>query len=420
MQWGDFREYFRGFAWKRLTPHEVDPEVSNGHEFQGVSRLKTILGDVAAERLPASYILLSDDTERAEVLESTAKWYNAREGSTTRSPEWRLYYPADAGAIQTRMQAGDLMVVGVTQQRTLIILLAPAGSASERQLQLLFDIADGDTSKLEVRSLDDPVALDFITATLLERLGLGDAHIAQQSDAEIVERLVATLVTEYGDTLPSGDRIATLVRESVTGVDARSDPDGALYRWIETEAALYRGWEDRKIARRLVQGFTSFDGVPDVTAFRNFSMSIRQSRVSRAGGALQYHMRAILHAWKLDFVMEPRIDEGEIPDFVFPSKAAYEDPAFPSGQLRMLAAKFTAKDRWRQVLNEAKRIDRKHLLTMEATISRGQLALMASAQLLPVIPREIRSRYSDAGVSQILTVREFLAEIESIQRARLA
>lgn len=419
MQWGDLREYFRGFAWKRLTPHEVDAEVSNGHEFQGVSRLKAILGD-EAEQLQASYILLSDETERAEVLESTAKWYDARKSSSTRSPEWRLYYPAEAGSIQTRMRAGDLMVVGVTQQRRLIILLAPAGSASERQLQLLFDLADGDSLKLEVRSLDEPVALDFIMATLLERIGLGDARIAQQSDAETVERLVATLVAEHGDQLPSGDRIATIVRESVTGVDARSDPDGALYRWIETEAALYRGWEDRKIARRLAQGFLSADGVPDVDEFRIFSMSLRQSRVSRAGGALQYHMRAILQAWKLDFVMEPRIDEGEIPDFVFPSKSAYDNPAFPPDQLRMLAAKFTAKDRWRQVLNEAKRIDRKHLLTMEPTISRGQLALMASARLQPVIPREIRKKYDASGISQILTVREFLVEIESMQQTRLA
>ena len=89
MRWGDFREYFRGFAWKRLTPHEVDPEVSNGHEFQGVGRLKEILGADTAERLPATYFLLHDEPEEPDVLSLWAKWYDARANTPSRSSEWR-------------------------------------------------------------------------------------------------------------------------------------------------------------------------------------------------------------------------------------------------------------------------------------------------------------------------------------------
>ena len=77
MNWGDFRQHFRGFAWKQLTPHEVDPGVSNGHEFQGVGRLRTILGTDEAERLPTTYVLLHDESDDVEVLSAWSKWYDA-------------------------------------------------------------------------------------------------------------------------------------------------------------------------------------------------------------------------------------------------------------------------------------------------------------------------------------------------------
>lgn len=60
-----------------------------------------------------------------------------------------------------------------------------------------------------------------------------------------------------------------------------------------------------------------------------------------------------------DFVHRPVIEGGKRPDFLFPTQVAYEDPAFPANRLRMLAAKTTCKDRWRQVLNEANRITTK-------------------------------------------------------------
>ena len=415
MRWGDFREYFRGFAWKRLTPHEVDPAVSNGHEFQGVGRLKEILGADTAERLPATYFLLHDEPEEPDVLSLWAKWYDARANTPSRSSEWRLYYPAAAGEIQSRMKAGDLMVLAVTQERKLMILLASAGSERERQLQLLFGIAEDEAGSFRVRTLDEPVALDFVTVSILDQLGLGDVHAPDGTDADVVMNLVREIVEQYGNRLPSGDTIATLIRSRLRNVDPVDSPDDALYRWIEAEAAMFRGWEDVKISSRIRQGFTLSGEEPDVAGFRQFSMSIRQSRVSRAGGALQYHFQALLNARSLTHAMEPTIDHGEIPDFVFPSLEAYLDPQFPDDKLRMLGAKFTAKDRWRQVLAEAKRVKNKHLLTLEAAISAKQMFLMTDNRLTLVIPAPIRDRYPMPQAKDILTVREFLDSLASIQ-----
>ena len=416
MNWGDFRQHFRGFAWKRLTPHEVDARVSHGHEFQGVSRLRQILGTETAERLPTKYILLHEDADDVETLDLWSKWYDARVNNPDRPAEWRLYYPAEAQAIQSQMRAGDLMVMAVTQQRGLLILLAPARSDRERQLELLFGITEEAADGMQVRSLDTALPMDFVTATILEQLGLGRIELPSGGDSAAVEQLIERLAVDHPEQLPPGVTIASLVRAALAKIDAVDAPDEALFRWIEAEAAIYRGWEGRKIATRLLQGFLLASGAADVDSFRVFSMALRQSRVSRAGGALQYHIRELLDAHRLKYVMEPKIDGGELPDFLFPSEQAYNDASFPAERLRMLAAKYTAKDRWRQVLNEAERIPNKHLLTLEAAITVKQIDLMQRAKLTLVIPAAIRARYSAPLASRISTVSAFFAELQDLQR----
>ncbi len=416
MKWGDLGKLFAGVAWKRLTPHEVDPTVSNGHEFQGVNRLRDVLGTESAERLPTTYMLLKDEADDVETIRSWSKWYDSRANNPERSAEWRLYYPAEAGQIQAQMHDGDLMVLVVTRQRTLLVLMARKGSGRERELQLLFGIDDPEAGGLRMRRFDRSTPVDFLAASIMEELGLARPELPEDGDATIVQRLVDELVREYPDALPPGPTVAALVRSHIPGVDAVSDPDGALMRWIEAEAATYRAWEDRKIGRRLVDGFVDPDGRPDVEAFRRFSMSLRQSRVSRAGGALQYHFRELLDARRIRYVMEPVIDGGERPDFLFPGLREYEDESFPATRLRMVGAKFTAKDRWRQVLAEARRISPKHLLTLDAGISMPQRRLMMAASLILVMPREIRERYTltVARDTSVLTINEFIHDVAGL------
>lgn len=414
MKWGDFKDYFRGFAWKRLTAHEIDPTVSNGHEFQGVNTLRKVLGNEDRTEWPTTYMLLRDNDDETEIFNSEASWYDSRRSDPNRSAEYRLYYPEEAAAVR-RMKVGDPMVIALKRDGDLLILFAARGSERERELELLFGIDPVETGKLHVRPLEAPVALDFVSAALLEQFGIGAPPRPTGSDADVVSSLADQLATTHPDGLPTGVDVSAQVRMRLPNVDAIGAPDDALFRWIEAEAAIYREWEDRKISTRLAKGFVNDDGSPNVPAFRKFSMTLRQSRVSRAGKALQYHVRALLDSAKLRYVMEPEIDGGESPDFLFPSVRDYEDAFFPESKLRMLAVKFTAKDRWRQVLNEAKRIETKHLLTLEAAISSKQMRLMGSAKLQLVIPALIRSKYPDPQAREILSVSEFLRMIATLQ-----
>ena len=62
----------------------------------------------------------------------------------------------------------------------------------------------------------------------------------------------------------------------------------------------------------------------------------------------------------------------------------------------MLGAKSTLKDRWRQVLSEAERIDNKHLLTLEPGISENQTSEMQVKQLQLVLPRKLHESFRPA------------------------
>ena len=82
----------------------------------------------------------------------------------------------------------------------------------------------------------------------------------------------------------------------------------------------------------------------------------------------------------------------------------------------MLGSKSTCKDRWRQVLAEAERIDRKHLLTLEAAISTYQTDEMKDKKLQLVIPTEIHKTYTDAQQKWLYSVKDFLGEVSEKQK----
>lgn len=413
MNWGDLSSQFKGIAWKRLSAHEVDPSVSNGHEFQGVAKLRELLGS-EVRAFPTTYMLLNDESDDIESVRSEAKWYDARANQPQRAEEWRLYYPEVAGRIQFRLEAGDLMVIARTQDDDLLIMLAPAGSNREAELAALFGQLPG-TDRITTKQIEKGTVLDFAMVSILNELGITIEEVPSDGTSGIALRLAEELFEQFPESLPAGQVISALVQSRISTVDVIEAPDEALMEWIETEEIVFRGWEDQKIAARIAQGFVSIVGKPDVAAYRQFSMSLRQSRVSRAGGALELHAKTVFERHHLRFGWGESVDGGEKPDFIFPGVKEYRNPLFPAAKLRMLGVKFTVKDRWRQVLNEAERIPRKHLFTLDAGISTNQLALMSRASLQPVIPIPVQARYSTESRQSLMSLSAFVEEVKSAQ-----
>lgn len=65
---GSLSDYFIGAGAKVLRPTEVDPNVSNGHELQGIKHFREFLGESAQnDTIPVTYVWLSDDEPPASL-----------------------------------------------------------------------------------------------------------------------------------------------------------------------------------------------------------------------------------------------------------------------------------------------------------------------------------------------------------------
>ena len=184
--------------------------------------------------------------------------------------------------------------------------------------------------------------------------------------------------------------------------------DVRLLKRRQCEYEIFLSVEQSTYLPRIREGFDGID------SFISLAQTILQSRKSRSGHSLELHAREIMTEEGLragqDFVYHPTIEGSKRPDFLFPSVAAYEDKSFPANRLRILAAKTTCKDRWRQVINEADRIPEKHLLTLQEGVSEAQFREMREAGIRLVAPAGLHSAYPEAVRPHLLTFESFIGE----------
>lgn len=203
---------------------------------------------------------------------------------------------------------------------------------------------------------------------------------------------------------------ADIVRKTVELRPLQSQtPDDRLIRRRKCEFEIFLSVEETLEGPKVKDGFAS---LPD---FLSLAQTILQRRKSRSGRSLELHAREIFLEEGLvesrHFSHGARSEGDKKPDFLFPSAAAYADSTFPAERLRMLAAKTTARDRWRQVLNEADRIPAKHLLTLQEGVSENQFAEMQAAQLQLVVPTDLVGAYPKSIRSHLMTLEQFICDV---------
>lgn len=217
----------------------------------------------------------------------------------------------------------------------------------------------------------------------------------------------------WRESFPSGLEIVqkVLERRPLPGLDA----DKRLLGRRECEFEMFRSIESVLEGERIARGFGSVD------EFVAFAQRVLQRRKSRSGRSLELHLREIFIEEGLvegrDFSHQPQSDPGKRPDFLFPSEEAYKSSSFDSSRLRLLAAKTTCKDRWRQVTQEANRIPVKHLITLQEGVSEAQFAEMKDCGVQLVVPRSLLERYPKSFRNELLPLDGF---IESVRHLRLA
>lgn len=142
---------------------------------------------------------------------------------------------------------------------------------------------------------------------------------------------------------------------------------------------------------------------------------ILQRRKSRSGRSLELHTRRIFIEEGLEegrqFSWQAESEAGHRPDFLFPSAEAYKNQNFPAERLRMLAVKTTCRDRWRQILNEAARIERKNLLTLQEGVSESQFREMTEAGVQLVVPKPLAAKFPASVRPRLLTLDRFVGQV---------
>ena len=187
------------------------------------------------------------------------------------------------------------------------------------------------------------------------------------------------------------------------------NPDDILLDWVDTEYRLFRFMEEKIYSDIKTKPFDSID------AFVQMANEVLNRRKSRAGKSLEHHLADIFTKNELVFEEQAVTADNKKPDFLFPNAECYHNIEFPADDLIVLGAKTTCKDRWRQVLSEANRVDVKFLFTLQQGISKNQMKEMRDSHLTLVVPRKYIDSFPKEYQSDISDLNGFIGMVKQKQ-----
>ena len=229
-----------------------------------------------------------------------------------------------------------------------------------------------------------------------------------------LNNLLLEIVARYSD-FPETTLMSKFARDCYNSAFNMTDslisenPDSVLSSWLEAETNLFYFLED-KIYRPIYS--TPFKTVAEFTKAAN---EVLNRRKSRAGKSLEHHLAQIFTSSKLKFEEQCVTEDNKKPDFIFPGGEEYHSIVFPCDDLVFLGAKTTCKDRWRQVLNEANRIDVKYLFTLQPGISSNQLIEMSHENLHLVVPSDNIKLFAKEHRHELLSLKQFIQLVQNKQ-----
>lgn len=274
---------------------------------------------------------------------------------------------------------------------------------------------DEENYKAYVLSCDDDID-DFFSAFNLapnETNQLIDINGIAKPDEKIAQ-LLNDFVNQFC-SFPETIQMANGARDcfnkayNVTDKHLVDNPDNILMSWIETEYSLFRRMEEKVYGDILSKPFANIE------SFIQKANEVLNRRKSRAGKSLEHHLANIFRHNNIVFEEQAITEDNKRPDFLFPNAECYHNLLFPTENLVVLGAKTTCKDRWRQVLTEADRIEKKFLFTLQQGISKNQLKEMCDSQLTLVVPGKHISSFPQDYQSEVLDLSRFILMVKEKQ-----
>lgn len=235
---------------------------------------------------------------------------------------------------------------------------------------------------------------------------------SEEKERQAIDKFVSGLKIDFPSTADMASAARTIQYEVYLNRHLiLDDPDKMLLLWTEEEYRVFRAIEYARYGGLISKGFSSVD---DFIVLAN---TVLNRRKSRAGKSLEHHLSAIFDENRIRYSSQAITEGRKKPDFLFPSKEAYHDKTFDIDKLCMLAAKTTCKDRWRQILKEAKRFEdeNKYLCTLQQGISSQQMDEMREEKVILVVPREYHRTYPKEKREYIWTIERFIGYVKEME-----
>ncbi|MBL5808813.1 restriction endonuclease [Bacillus sporothermodurans] len=269
---------------------------------------------------------------------------------------------------------------------------------------IIFMPMDQENFKVYILDTEDEIEkfIDSFSLSLMDNNAVYNGGKVKDIDlSKKLEKEIEEVVYVFED-FPETIKLAELARQIHYHVYKKKSfpPDTMILEWVKTEYSVFRA-----IERNLYKNNLSYDDIDPLIAFASSALNRRKSR---AGKSLEHYVDFLFSSYRIPFSHPGRSEGNKKPDFLLPSNAAYADKSFLDSDLIFLGAKTTCKDRWRQILNEANRIDEKHLLTLQQGISPNQLDEMADEKVTLVVPKPYHSLYPAKYQNRLWTVEKFI------------
>ncbi|MDP3538462.1 MAG: type II restriction endonuclease [Azonexus sp.] len=358
--------------------HQAGPYLPNGIAFSLCPRLQNDGGNPCSEFESS---VLSHEVTRNNKL----TWYNQGSRNECRITRWAEDGRKDS-VLQKEM-TGGLTVI-------------------------LFKLHQGEIAYAWVWFCTNPDEEDLIE----ERLGpiepgsfLFDGHSASvfsgTKKTKPCAQLLELIPVNWLSKFPDGKELISLTYSLLAGSSHTADHRLLTRRSCEYE--LFLSIEQAHVLPQIKAGFETVD------AFIEMANSVTNRRKSRSGKSFELHLEQIFLEDLLVNTRGGRTEGKKSPDFLFPSVAHYHDLSWKPENLRMLGVKTTCKDRWRQILNEADRIPKKHLITLQEGVSIEQFREMENAGVTLVVPTALQKKYPEKIRSSLVTLSQFILETKS-------
>ncbi|EEX91590.1 hypothetical protein VIOR3934_15706 [Vibrio orientalis CIP 102891 = ATCC 33934] len=260
------------------------------------------------------------------------------------------------------------------------------------------------------RSIDEEDELEELTGEVLP--GQSIFSPAKQILSGLVVRydwksIDYPIPMKWHESFPSGAELIKYLSQVITFNE--ENPDNALMQRREAEYSLFRRVEEIHVLDLIKNGFSSVD------EFISLANSVSNRRKSRSGKSLELHLEHIFLENALSsFETQAVTENKKKPDFLFPSGESYHDENYPNEKLRMLAVKTTCKDRWRQVLNEADRIQVVYLFTLQEGVSKNQFKEMTDSNVKLVVPLSLHKSFHKDFRGELISLESFIESTKAL------